>query len=677
MNFKTGVFLGILLVPCSCLAQADNEILISRIMEYIAESRDEDLDYSEIAERLNFYREHPLNINKVDREQLKSLVFLSPVHVNKLISHREENGLFQNILELQSLEGFDEETVRWLASFLKIDPPELLKGVSLNSLLNKSEHDLIVRFGRILERQAGFLASGSGSPAYSGSALRVLTRYRYSYANKLLASLNMEKDAGESFLKNSGRGFDFYSANLFLKGERFVRKFIAGDYSLQFGEGLTMWSGLGFGKGASLTNFAKQDMGLRPYSSVNESSVLRGFAATVAFKKLTFTPFISYKKLDASLSDDRQTINSLTISGLHRSDSEIENKNNATQLVYGLNSRYTDSGLTLGFTAYRTKLDRPVAEGRLLYEKYDFSGRSLTNIGIHYSYTFKNTYFFGEAAHSLSSGSAFLNGLLSSISDKVSIAVLYRTYARNYQSFFNQGLSESTNAVNEKGLCSGLTIKFPNRLELSGYFDLFRFPWLKFRVDAPSHGYEFFAQLVYSFDKRFKVSGRFRQQFKEENAEGLSVAGGLDDVVKQNYRLEINYKVSSSFTLRNRVEVSRYEKGVSGSEYGFVSYQDVIYDPLNSRLSGNFRFGIFDTQGFNSRIYSYENDVLYGYSVPAYQGKGLRMYINGRYTIKRGVDIWLRYAVQSLTSQETVGSGYDMINGNKRSDVKLQIRFQF
>lgn len=663
--------------PAICLAQSEEDLLIRQIIEYIAENVAEDLDYSEIAERLNFYKEHPLNINKADKEQLKGLFFLSHVQINNLISHRIENGLLQNVLELQSIDGFDNEAAQWLMNFVVLDPPDLLNGIDIKDLLNKSGHDLMIRFGQILEKQDGFIKSSSGGPVYSGSALRVFTRYRYDYANKIFASLNMEKDAGESFLKDSHKGFDFYSANIFLKGERLVKKLVAGDYSLQFGEGLTMWSGLGFGKGVAFTTVAKQDLGLRPYSSVNESSVLRGISATLGSEKFITTPFISYKKLDASLSDDGGEISSIIISGLHRTDTELKNKSAAKQLVYGLNSRYASSGLTLGFTAYRTELNIPIAKGESLYERYNFSGSSLTNIGLHYSYTYRNTYFFGEAAHSLSSGSAFLNGLLSSISNQVSLAVLYRNYARNYHSFFNQGLSESTNAANEKGIYAGLTIKFNNKFELVGYFDYFRFPWLKFRVDAPSQGHELLAQLTYSLNKKFKVIGRFKHQLKEENAEELNPTGGLESVDKQNCRIEISYKLNNSFSLRNRAEVSIYKKGESRNEYGFISYQDIIYDPLNSRISGNIRFGIFDTSGSNSRIYSYENDVLYGYSIPAYQGQGLRCYINGRYTVKKGIDLWLRYAVLSFINQETVGSGYDMIRGSQRSDVKFQIRLQF
>ena len=135
----------------------------------------------------------------------------------------------------------------------------------------------------------------------------------------------------------------------------------------------------------------------------------------------------------------------------------------------------------------------------------------------------------------------------------------------------------------------------------------------------------------------------------------------------------INY----NFSLINRAELVQFHKAPAKAEFGFLNYQDIIYDPLSSKFSGNIRFGIFDTASFNSRIYAYENDVLYAYSVPVHQGSGLRCYINGRYKIFRGLDIWLRYALINYAGQQTAGSSADLISGNQRSDFKFQLRYQF
>ncbi|MCF8453269.1 MAG: helix-hairpin-helix domain-containing protein [Pedobacter sp.] len=658
-------------------SQVQNDVLIEQILESMAPELSEDHDYSEISERLNHYRRSPLNINLASKDQLHELFFISPVQVKSILSHREENGLFMDVLELQSVPGFDPQTLRWLLNFIVVVPPAELKSVSFKKLIMKSEHDLMLRFGQVLEGQSGFSSSNLGADgSYLGSAMRMFTRYRYNYSNVLFASLNMEKDAGEplSFSKG-GRGFDFYSANVSYRGNGIVRKVIAGDYALQFGQGLNMWAGAGFGKGANLSTIAKHDVGLRPYSSINESLFMRGIAGTFKLNTISFTPFYSGRRIDAGMAESGLEVSSMQVSGLHRTKTEILNKNALSQRVYGANVQYNSGDLSAGLTAYRTQFSIPLAEGKSIYQQYNFKGAILNNVGMNYSYTFRNSYLFGEIAHSLNSGFAFLNSLLSSLAPPVSLVLLYRNYERNYHSFFNQGLAEASNAVNERGFYSGLAIKFNRQWELYAYSDFFRFPWLKFRVDGPSSGYELFGQITYTPGKLFKLIGRFRQQIREENTEDSGP--GLDIVDKQNLRVDMTYKISNDFSIRNRAEIVRYRKGNLNPEFGFLSFQDIIYDPMGSKISGNFRFAIFETSGFNTRIYSYENDVLYSYSVPAYQGKGIRFYINGRYTISRGTDLWLRYALVSYANQEVIGSGGDLISGNKRSDIRLQLRFQF
>jgi hypothetical protein len=683
MNFN-GKYLGFILLlisidPAIAYAQDDDIDIIAKILDILSPDLGEDQDYSDIAERLTYYRKHPIDLNNATKDQLKELIFLSPIQINEILNHSLENGPFIDVFELQSIGSLDIESVNLLMKFVKVTLPPPFKDVTFKKLVQKADHDLMIRIGKILEKQAGFSKLGNAMEAnYQGSAWRILTRYRYNFSNTLAASLNMEKDAGEQFFDSSkNKGFDFYSGNISFRGSGIVKKLLIGDYALQFGQGLVMWSGSGFGKGSGISTIAKQDFGLKPYSSVNESIFLRGASGTFKFRKLSFTPFFSKKNLDASLTDQGKEVNTINMSGLHRTKSEIDTKSQLLSTLYGAHVQFNSKSLNIGFTSYQTQFSLPFSIGKSLYEQFDFKGNLLTNLGLNYDYSHRNTYFFGEVAHSKNGGTASINGIMSSLSPRVSLVLMHRRYAKNYHSFFNQSVSEASNAVNESGFYSALSLKFDSKWDLFTYSDFFRFPWLKFRVNAPSSGYELFAQLNYRMNKKLSLSSRFKQQLREENSESILADSGLETVDKQNYRIEIRYSIDDRFSFRNRIEMVRYQKGNSKFELGFLNYQDIIYKPMSSRLSGNIRFGIFDTESFNSRIYAYENDVLYAYSVPAYQGKGVRFYLNARYTLIRGFDLWLRYSLTSYYDQNTVGSGDDKINGNKRSDARLQIRYQF
>lgn len=89
------------------------------------------------------------------------------------------------------------------------------------------------------------------------------------------------------------------------------------------------------------------------------------------------------------------------------------------------------------------------------------------------------------------------------------------------------------------------------------------------------------------------------------------------------------------------------------------------------------RIAFFSTDDYDSRIYAYENDVLYAVSLPAYYGKGFRTYLIARYGINRNLDLWLRFARTQLNNATSIGSGTDQINAPHKSDLKAQVRYRF
>lgn len=665
-------------------AQQTNDPIIEYILESVADNQSEDFDYTELVDRLNYYRRNNINLNKTNRQQLQELVFLNPVQINALLEHITANGNLVDVLELQSIEGFDLETIKNLLYFANISAPTGFENFTFKNLFKNGRNDLLIRFNRYLEPQAGYqIPATSTKSRYLGTPDRIFTRYRFSYSNNVQFSLNVEKDPGEQYWnKSNGQtGPDFISASLYIKDLRKFKKIAIGDYALQFGQGLTLWSGLSFGKGADIFTVAKQDLGLRAYTSVNEYSYFRGAATQVNFGRFDFTPFISFLKLDAGTAlnpiTNAQEISSLQQNGLHRTQNELNNKDRIDQLIFGGNLQYNYKKLSVGLTAYQSDYSENFAAGNQLYNKFDFTGKRLRNTGINYSYTLKNTYFFGEFAHSLNYGFAYVNGLITSLSPTVSMVIFHRNYQKTYYSFFNQGIGESSTAVNEKGFFGGLQIKPSRKYELNFYADLFKFPWLRFRVDAPSIGFDLFSQFTYSPSKTTKLTFRYQFQNREQNSPNQTNTNVLDFVKQSRYRADIQYQINKSVSLKNRIEISQYEEETANKRFGFLAFQDINYSPLSSKFSGNMRFALFETDGFDTRIYAYENDVLYGFSIPGFQNKGTRFYANGRYTIKRGIDFWLRYSFTQYNDQTTVGSGLDLIEGNSRSEIKAQIRFQF
>jgi hypothetical protein len=678
MRFKIIAFL--LLCTVTVKAQSQEDVLIKDLIESIAENLPDDFDLSELQDRLTYYKKRPINLNNTNPEELKTLFFLSPIQISNIFTHIKTNGKFIDVLELQSVPEFDVETINRLLPFITLNQRDLVDKITFKNLRVLADNDLVVRLGRVLEKPKGF-TDLSGS-RYLGTQERFLLRYRYDYSDRISASLIAEKDAGETFVRGEKQLlFDYQSFHIGLYNTGKFKKIIIGDYSMQFGQGLTLWTGFSFGKAPDVASIAKRDVGLRAYTSANEYSYLRGVATTIELSKsIEFTPFVSFRNLDASLSLDEngnKVLENINETGLHRTPTEIKNKNSIAQQVVGGVVQYQKYNLSIGGIGYHSKYSNTFITGDQLYRKYNFVGNALTNFGVYYNYTYKNIYFFGEAGKSLNSDLAYLNGALISLSSKISAAILHRNYQANYHNFFNQATSEASEAFNEKGLYVGLNINPTKAWNISFYADYFKFPWLKFRIDAPSEGYEILSQLTYTPTKTFKAFIRYKSELKQQNTDFEVPINFLDNVKRESYRADVSWQLSKTFKFQNRVEVSQFRKGAANAEFGYMIYQDVSYTPNLSKLSGNIRLAYFNTPSFNSRIYAYEDDVLYNFAFAMYNGNGYRTYANIKYKLLKRLDLWARYAFFLYPKQETVGSGLDEINGNQKTDVKLQIRYQF
>lgn len=679
MRFK--LFLILLIFFClDTTAQEQEDNFIKDLIESLAENLPEDFDLSELQDKLIFYKKHPINLNKTTPEELNNLVFLSPLQIANLFKHLKSNGKLIDVFELQSIAEFDAQTIQRILPFIRLQSSDLVDTISFKNILKLSENDLVIRYGQLLEKQNGY--NNLPGTRYLGSPEKLLWRYKYSYGNRISASLILEKDAGEFLIGGEKqKPFDYQSAHIGIYHTGKFKKTILGDYTLQFGQGLTLWSGFAFGKAPDVASIAKKDVGLKAYTSSNEYSFFRGVATTVAIHKdIDFTAFVSFRKLDASLSINgkgEKVVTTINETGFHRTANEIKNKNSISQKIFGGVVKYQKNNFSISAIAYQTKFNNQFISGIESYRKNNFEGDKLINLGLNYNYTFKSIYFFGEGGKSLNGGFAYLNGALISLSSSISAAILHRNYAKNYHNFFNQATAEGSEAFNEKGFYAGLNITPTKAWNLSLYADYFKFPWLKFRVDAPSDGYEVLAQLTYNPTKTFKTFLRYKSEIKQQNTDLVVAINYLDQVKKESYRADVSWKLNKAISLQNRLEISQFKKGEIKAEYGLMVYQDIAYSTLLAKLSGNIRFAYFNTPSYNSRIYTYEDDVLYNFTFGMYSGKGIRTYLNLKYKLAKKINIWARYALFLYQQIETVGSGLDEINGNKKTDVKLQIRYQF
>lgn len=686
---KYGVFAFFLSCHFLGVAQQKDEIIQQRI-EFISEQLEsENVDLTNVLEILTYRYERPLNLNSASKEDLQEINLLTDVQINDLLLHRELFGKFISIYELQSLKYWDMNTIRLVLPFVKVDDKLDQLHVGLKEAVKNGKFEAFLRYQRIPEFKSGYddvpdSILESSNSYYRGNADRYYTRLRFSYRTNLSIGVTAEKDPGEEFFQGSQKnGFDFYSAHAFYKGGKYLRSVALGDYQVQIGQGLNFWSGYAFGKTADVTNVKRTAVPLRPYTSVDETRFLRGAAAEIGLGKFSLVAFGSYKGVDASvvvdtLLEEQEFVSSINLTGLHRTNSELERKNALNEMIGGTNVRYDSRNLHFGVASVYQGYDNPYNKESVPYNQFDFRGKENISTSFDYSWVIRNFNFFGEVAHaSYDNGFAQLHGVLFSLDRRASMSVIFRDYQRNYQTFYNNGFSEGSRTQNERGIYTALKFAISRKWTLNTYADVFSFPWLKYLVDAPSEGHELFIQPTYKPSRSLEIYARYREQKRQKNSRfSDGSVTPIEDVIQRNYRLNFSYQVAEGVRLKTRVEYVTVDRESVGLESGMIFTQDLIYRPKSSPLDLSLRYALFDTDSYDTRIYTYESNALYVFSVPAYYYKGSRAYALIRYTFFRKVDLWIKYGRNIFADRSSIGSGAEQITTNTRSDITVQLRIK-
>ncbi|MDX2360406.1 MAG: hypothetical protein QNK23_06345 [Crocinitomicaceae bacterium] len=683
----------ILLSSSSLFAQDEKSEIIQQRVEFISELLEtEELDLTNIVEQLNYYYDHPLNLNSAEMEDLQDLSLLSEIQINDLLLHRKLFGKFISIYEIQGLEYWDMQTIRLVLPFVRVDDKLDQLHVGIKEAFKQGKFEAFLRYQRIAEHKTGYdnvddSTLANSSKYYHGNPDRYYARFRFKYRTNLSIGITAEKDPGEEFFTGNRRdGFDFYSAHAFYKGGKYLRSVALGDYQIQIGQGLNLWSGYAFGKSADATNIKKTANSLKPYTSVDEARFLRGAAVQLGIKRFSFTAFASYKQVDGALSsvvDSLQNsellVESINYNGLHRTNSEIAKRHTLNETMFGGNLQYKSRALQLGVAAVYQGYDQIFAKDTFAYNQFDFRGRSTIGISADYSWVFRNFNFFGEVSTSTHSGGfANIHGVLFSLDRRASMSLAYRNYSRNYETFYNNGLAEGSETQNESGLYAGLKLNLTKSFTVNAYIDVFKFPWMKYQVDGPSKGHEFLVQPMYRPSRKLEIYGRFREQHKQRNSR-ITIGGitPLEAVIQRNYRLNISYQVSESIKLKSRIEYVTINRASGGKEEGFILTQDLIFRPKSFPIDIALRYALFDTDSYDTRIYTYENNALYVFSSPSYYYQGSRAYVLVRWTFLKRFDLWARYGVSIFSNRESLGTGGEEIRGGTKTDLTLQLRIKF
>lgn len=683
---KPVLFLLAMALGSHSYAQAQRSFDLQSFVEKRFNDQQAELNYEELYERLLLLYENPIDLNIANEEELMNLGLLSALQIDSFIQYQLGGGKILTLFELQYIDGFDLETINNILPFITLTGKSKTDLPLLKRVLTERNNYLMLRYERFIEKKRGYgIQEDEDDSRYLGSPDKLYLRYRVSKPGDFSFGFTTEKDAGEQIAWNPSKqkfGSDYWSAHGLLEKQGRWRKILVGDYQLQFGQGLVFGSGFGIGKGAETINTLQRvNLGITPYTSVIEGGFLRGIATTYEISpKLMTTVFYSRLNQGANIKEGSEDtfqsyFSSIQLTGLHRTETEIENRQSVNEKVYGIELHYTsDHRSKLGVIAAINQFSIPILRSDQPYNYFEFSGTNNSNLGVFGNTKWQRFQFFGEMAISKSGGLGRLGGFTSQLSKRIDLSMIVRNYDRSFHSIRGSSFSEGSRNINESGIYWGIKYKLNRQFNLTAYYDSFRFPWLRFRINTPSTGNDYLVRLNLAPNSTTKAYLQLRGQIKSEN--GTTLETNKTQVLagqSMQYLLNTQYTISSKLKGQTRVQHSSYNIG-GNNTVGYAMIQDFNYSAAN--LSISTRMALFDTEGQKNRQYAYERDVLYAFSIPGYSGQGIRNYLLFSYRMTRQIDIWARIARTTFYDRNEIGTGLETIIGNKRTDVKFQIRYK-
>lgn len=583
----------------------------------------EDLTYQD---ELIYYNKFPLNLNKATENDLINFPLFNIEESKKIIAYRSSNEGIVDINELLVL-GFDKRKIDQLSKYIIIN--ETINDLPHKNFKNRNSHHILYRLK---------------SNFHNNYSPKHLLRYRYLPSKKLDIGFTFENDEGENFFTSSKLnrdfqpryGFDFYSGYLSMKFDGFVRELIIGDYIMNWGQGLVSWSGFGFGKSALILTPIKTARSLIKYSSTDENRFYRGTAIHYKWKRWDVYHFISTKRIDANKSDTGSHFSTIVNTGIHRTEKELESKNALGEFIIGKRvARNIQHGI-IGLNVLYTKLNHPFVPEKRPDLLFNFNGQSIMNTSIDYRYSKKYWQLFGENAINSDKKHALLNGVILTPNEAISIVFLHRNYSKGYHSFYANGFGEKPNTRNEIGTYIGFDWAFHPKWQLQTYADFYKHPWLQFREDAPQQGKDFLTRITYSPSQSIQVYARVQREKKKRHELGSRT----HYETKTRFRIHLKNDISPYLSCQTRFESVYFND--FDLQIGQLLYQDISYR-FRRKIKLTTRVAMFDCPSFNTAIYTYENDVLYSFSVPAYHGTGMRYYLLLRYKPASRLNFWIKY----------------------------------
>ena len=614
-----------------------------------------EVDYEQLQTDLYALHESPIDLNNTSDEELTQLYFLSPQQIDAILAYAYRHP-FESLYELRLIPELADYEIRDLLPFVYINRAALnsetinTDALYAKEIFAKAHHELLTRIdARNIEAYEGT------DPIYTQF------RYRFDFRRRVTFGVQLRRPAG-GFARDLQ-----YGAYLQLNDiTPHLHTLVAGNFQASFGQGLVLAPVFHAGKSMYVTSVGQQREGLRYYSSVDGQG-LHGAGATLRWEWNKTT------RLDVSALYSMRRANDSTWHHLLGANLTLRHKKLQVELT-AIENLWSDS-------------IHPYTNAK--YNRHYFRGRNQAVIGASFRYNHGWFDMFGEVATAQNYqitndqspitkshwGFGTIIGSRFYPTNGISLLALYRYYSPYFDNALGYAFSETSRLGDENGGYLGFDITRLRNWRFIGYGDIFYFSGYKYGLGDATRtlGYDAMAEIQYSWSKHPSFQGG------DGGRLSLRLRARQKGDATYSTRAQFDW-AQGSWSLRTTAEAniipSKLSTLNSQLTYGYTIFQDISYSlPLREGRGLGLRLRLqgFDAREWANRIYTYEHDVLYAYSIPAVYGLGGRAYLCLRWQIIPQLALYFR-ASETVYARKWAAAHSRPLT---RTDLHLLLRATF
>ena len=615
---------------------AQAEQTLETILDQIEDEGAEDSGWLEYLWEL---KENPLDLNRAQLDDLTRIPFLSPSLSQHIIQLRKRRKQFRSYRELLSVKGMTKERWEALAPFVTVRP--------------LFAHPTIIYRAKTHYQSPQRIGYRQGKYA---NALYLQNRLIFRFGDQFSGGAVIEKDAGER------DNLDYRSYHLRYQNYQRTTAVLAGDYQMRVGCGLALWSAYGLPlTPAALPMLPNVETPFSGNRGTNEFHFLRGVVLQQRLPGIGYLNlFYSRKNLDATLTPDSQTVNSVYTAGLHRSETEQAKKGNMQLVLYGASFRSHLGKLQFQLTPVLSKFDPP-------YQDFS-STRSLFSLS--YRLSEGTVLPAGEVVLSQGKFPAVQQNLIFR-NDKIRYQVSGYYYHPAYFALFGRAFGAlSRIPQNRIGSALMAEYRFSSATRVGGYAHFYR------KIRSSESNRFVFRDYLLEVTQRFPgqvLKLQFRQKYRENDVENSQA------LEKKIYSLRLSHylRAATKIRLQNRIEL-RWAKPLDrlNRYYGFSMFHQVEWKPKRQiRLVA--RWTSFDVPDYDLRIYEYEPDLPGSFRMMLLNNRGYKWFFLLRWRPAVFVQLDFKYQQRTYPELESIGSGADEIGSNRTHEFRMSLILKY